>query len=186
MLAVSWWRKSFDQFSPILEYYQTWFDYTFFGLIRKNALRRWRVVQQFRTSSVFTFERTPRYRRQDKEKIPYIQAQDRLFLGGYESLRGWFFDDKYYPDEWKDGAAHRVLFTSELRFPIEPSLLWFVIFFDAGAMYEEINRAVGERKEFFRNYDNLVRSQRETDPVESYYFERFNTNGQRLPISPLS
>jgi len=177
-------ESHFDQFSPIMEYYQTWFDYTFFGLIRKNALRRWRVVQQFRTSSVFTFERTPRYRKQDKEKIPFIQAQDRLFLGGYESLRGWFFDDKYYPDEWKDGAAHRVLFTSELRFPIEPSLLWFVIFFDAGAMYEQINRAVGERREFFKNYDNLVRSQRETDPVESYYFERFNTNGQRLPISP--
>ncbi|MDF3821473.1 outer membrane protein assembly factor [Leptospira sp. 96542] len=178
-------ESHFDQFSPILEYYHTWFDYTFFGLIRKNALRRWRVVQQFRTSSVFTFERTPKYGRQDKERIPFIQVQDRLFLGGYESLRGWFFDDKYYPDEWKDGAAHRVLFTSELRFPIEPSLLWFVIFFDGGAMYEEINRATGERRDFFRNYDSLVRAQRTTEPLETFFYENYNSNGQRLPFSPL-
>ncbi|TGM34403.1 BamA/OMP85 family outer membrane protein [Leptospira biflexa] len=178
-------ESHFDQFSPILEYYHTWFDYTFFGLIRKNALRRWRVVQQFRTSSVFTFERTPKYRNQDKERIPYIQVQDRLFLGGYESLRGWFFDDKYYPDEWKDGAASRVLFTSELRFPIEPSLLWFVIFFDAGSMYEQINRAVGERKEFFKNYDNLVAAQRFSEPIETYLFENYNSFGKKIPDSPL-
>lgn len=178
-------ESHFDQFSPILEYYHTWFDYTFFGLIRKNALRRWRVVQQFRTSSVFTFERTPKYKAQDKERIPYIQVQDRLFLGGYESLRGWFFDDKYYPDEWKDGASSRVFFTSELRFPIEPSLLWFVVFFDGGAMYEQINRAVGERKEFFKNYDSLVRAQRASEPVETYLYENYNSYGQKLPESPL-
>jgi outer membrane protein insertion porin family len=177
-------ESHFDQFSPILEYYQNWFDYTFWGLIRKNSLRRWRVVQQFRTSSVFTFERSPKYREQDREKIPYIQVQDRLFLGGYESLRGWFFDDKYYPDEWKNGAASRVLFTSELRFPIEPSLLWFVVFWDAGAMYEEVNRAIGERKENFKNYDNAVRNQRFADPNAAYIFENFNANGQKIPISP--
>ncbi len=178
-------ESHFDQFSPILEYYHTWFDYTLFGLIRKNMLKRWRVVQQFRTSSVFTFERSPKYRAQDKEKVPYVQVQDRLFLGGYESLRGWFFDDKYYPDEWKNGAAHRVLFTSELRFPIEPSLLWFVVFLDAGAMYEEINKAVGERKEYFQNYDATVRAQRMTDPVGTYYYENYNAYGQKLPMSPL-
>ncbi len=177
-------ESHFDQFSPILEYYQTWFDYTFFGLIRKNALRRWKVVQQFRTSSVFTYERAPKYGNQDKEKIPYIQVQDRLFLGGYESLRGWFFDDKYYPDEWKNGAASRVLFTSELRFPIEPSLLWFVVFFDAGAMYEEVNRAIGERRESFRNYDSVVRAQRYADPLAAYAFDNFNSNGQKIPMSP--
>lgn len=177
-------ESHFDQYSPILEYYHTWFDYTLFGLIRKNILRRWRVVQQFRTSSVFTYERAPKYGRQDKEKIPYIQVQDRLFLGGYESLRGWFFDDKYYPEEWRNGAASRVLFTTELRFPIEPSLLWFVVFMDAGAMYEEVNRAIGERKEAFQNYDSVVRAQRFADPAATYLFETFNSSGQKLPMSP--
>ncbi|WCL47893.1 BamA/OMP85 family outer membrane protein [Leptospira sp. GIMC2001] len=177
-------QSHFDQYSPILEYYQTWFDYTLFGLFRSNQLRRWRVVQQFRTSSVFTFERTPKYRKQDKEKIPYVQVQDRLFLGGYESLRGWFFDDKYYPDEWKDGSSHRVLFTSELRFPIEPSLLWFVIFWDAGSMYEEVNRAVGERKEFFNNYQQRVFEARTQNVAETYLLENYDSlSGQRLSQS---
>jgi outer membrane protein insertion porin family len=179
-------QSHFDQFSPLFEYYQTWFDYTFFGLIRSNALRRWRVVQQFRTSSIFTYERVPKYRNQDKEKIPYIQVQDRLFLGGYESLRGWFFDDKYYPDEWKDGAASRVLFTSELRFPIEPSLLWLVVFLDAGSMYEEINRAVGERKEFINAYDQRVFEARTKNPVETYLLENYDSlSAKKLPQSRL-
>jgi len=178
-------QSHFDQYSPILEYYHTWFDYTFFGLIRRNTLKRWRVVQQFRTSSVFTFQRSPKYRAQDAERIPYIQVQDRLFLGGYESLRGYFFDDRSFPDEWKDGAASRVLFTSELRFPIEPSLLWFVTFIDAGAMYEEINRSRGERREFFQSYDQRVRQQRFNQPSETWYLENFNTNVQRIYESPL-
>ncbi len=179
-------QSHFDQYSPMIEYYHTWFDYTFFGLIRSNQLRRWKVVQQFRTSSVFTFERSPVYRKQDREKIPYIQVQDRLFLGGYESLRGWFFDDRFYPDEWKDGSAHRVLFSSELRFPIEPSLLWFVIFWDAGAMYEEINRAIGERREFFQTYRQRVFEARTTNPVETYILENFDPlSGRRLPQSRL-
>lgn len=179
-------QSHFDQFSPMLEYYHTWFDYTLFGLFRTNALRRWRVVQQFRTSSVFTFERTPKYGSQDREKVPYVQVQDRLFLGGYESLRGWFFDDKFYPDEWKDGAAHRVLFSSELRFPIEPSLLWFVIFWDAGAMYEEVNRAIGERKEFFDTYRQRVFEARTQNPIETYILENFDSlSGRRLSESRL-
>ncbi|MCZ8239385.1 MAG: BamA/TamA family outer membrane protein [Leptospiraceae bacterium] len=179
-------QSHFDQYSPLFEYYHTWFDYTFFGLIRSNALRRWRVVQQFRTSSVFTFERTPKYRNQDREKIPFIQVQDRLFLGGYESLRGWFFDDKYYPDEWKDGSNSRVLFTSELRFPIEPSLLWLVVFFDGGSMFEEINRAIGERKDFFKAYDQSVFEARTRNPVETYLLENYDSlSGRRLPQSRL-
>ncbi len=178
-------QSHFDQFSPLMEYFHTWFDYTFFGLIRKNMLKRWRVVQQFRSSSVFTYQRSPKFGNQDPERIPFIQVQDRLFLGGYESLRGWFFDDRNYPDEWKDGAASRVLFTSELRFPIEPSLLWFVIFMDGGAMYEEVNRAIGERREFFQTYDQRVRQQRISQPTETFILENFNQNGQRVFESPL-
>lgn len=178
-------QSHFDQFRPLLEYYHTWFDYTLFGLFRNNQLRRWRVVQEFRTSSVFTFERTPKYGKQDKERIPYIQAQDRLFIGGYESLRGWFYDDKYFPNEWKDGGAHRVLWSSELRFPIEPSLLWFVVFLDAAAMYENVNKAVGERRDFFKAYDQTVFQQRLADPVNTFLLENYNSSGKRLPVSPL-
>jgi outer membrane protein insertion porin family len=109
-----------------------------------------------------------------------------LFLGGYESLRGWFFDDKYYPDEWKDGSSHRMLFTSELRFPIEPSLLWLVVFWDAGSMFEEVHRAVGERKEYFDAYAQRVYEARTSNPVETYLLENYDSlSGKKYPISRL-
>lgn len=189
-------QSHFDQFSPVIEFYYSWFDYTLGGLIRSNALRRWKVVQEFRTSSVFTYERVPKYNRPDpllreteRQKNPYIQIQDLNFLGGYESLRGWFFQDRNYPQEWRDGAPHRVLFSSELRFPIEPSLLWLVAFFDSGAMYEEVNRWVGQRKENAKLYDQGVQNQRWNPnadrAVANYYFENFSSISQKpLAHSP--
>ena len=182
-------QSHYDQYSPRIEAYHTWFDYTFGGLFRNNALRRWKVVQEFRTSSVFTFEKSPLPGvRQDKERVPYIQAQDRLFLGGYESLRGYFFDDRHFPDEWKDGAAHRMLWGSELRFPIEPSLLWLVMFLDAGAMFEQVNKAVGERREVLQTYNQRVNNLRLIDPANAWVLENYNSFGQRIPEgeSPLN
>jgi outer membrane protein insertion porin family len=183
-------QSHFDQFSPVIEFYHTWFDYTLGGLIRSNSLRRWRVVQEFRTSSVFTFERVPKYNRADpllrdtdKQKNPFIQIQDQNFIGGYESLRGWFFQDRNYPAEWRDGAPHRVLFGSELRFPIEPSLLWLVGFFDSGAMYEEVNRWTGARRENSKLFDQAVQNQRwnanADRAVSNYYFENYNPLNQK-------
>jgi outer membrane protein insertion porin family len=183
-------QSHFDQFSPVIEFYQTWFDYTLFGLIRSNTLRRWKVVQEFRTSSVFTFEKVPKYDRPDplfrdteRQKNPYIQIQDLNFLGGYESLRGWFFQDRNYPGEWRDGAPHRVLFSSELRFPIEPSLLWLVTFFDSGAMYEEVNRWTGQRKDNAKLFDQAVQNQRWNPNLDramsTYLLENYNPNNQK-------
>ncbi|MBK9501143.1 MAG: BamA/TamA family outer membrane protein [Leptospiraceae bacterium] len=160
-------QSHFDQFNPVMEFYHSWFDYTLGGLIRSNTLRRWKVVQEFRTSSVFTFERVPKYgrpdalvRESDRQRNPYILQQDLQFIGGYESLRGWFFQDNNYPREWQNGANHRVLFSSELRFPIEPSLLWLVLFFDSGAMYEDVSKWSGTRKADAKAYDQLVQNQR--------------------------
>lgn len=174
-------QSHFDRYNPVIEYYHTWFDYTFGGLFRTNALRRWKVVQEFRSSSVFTYEKPPKFGRPDpffrdieKQRNPYIQQQDMQFLGGYESLRGWNFQDNLYPAEWRNGANHRMLFSTELRFPIEPSLLWFVVFLDSGSLYEEVNRWVGTRREDARNYDSLVNQQKAAlDPFFVYYRERF-------------
>lgn len=187
-------QSHFDQIRPMFEFFHTWFDYTLFGLIRSNALRRWRVVQEFRTSSVFTYERVPVYHEQDKQKNPYIQIMDLNYLGGYESLRGWRFDDRFYPTEWRNGSSSRILFGSELRFPIEPSLLWFVIFFDAGAMYEEVNRAIGERAKSFKEYDSLVQQQRAlanplinpTAAMNLFLYENYDSSGKKNPESPFS
>lgn len=191
-------QSHFDQFNPVVEFYHTWFDYTFGGLIRSGALRRWKVVQEFRTSSIYTFERVPKYNRNDNPlfrdadriRSPYIQQQDMQFIGGYESLRGWFFQDKYYPREWQNGSNHRMLFSSELRFPIEPSLLWLVMFFDSGAMFEETNKWYGQRRDDAKSYDQLVQTQRwNADPnraLDIYFREHFDPFSLKpLAASPL-
>ncbi|PJZ70191.1 peptide-binding protein [Leptospira perolatii] len=174
----------FDQYRVTAEYYHTWFDFTFGGLLRNNMLRRWRVVQEFRTSDVFTFQRAPRYGKQDPIQDPYIRPQDLLILGGYESLRGWFYNDAKFPTEWRDGAAHRILFGSELRIPIEPSLLWLVIFLDAGALYEEVNRATGLKKDYYDSYitdrDNEIAKDNKAWYLKN---ERNPQNGKRADVT---
>lgn len=174
-------QSHFDRFNTVFEYYHTWFDYTFGGLFRSNNLRRWKVVQEFRNSNVFTYEKPPKYGRPapfdrdiERQKSPYIQQQDLQFIGGYESLRGWNFTDSLYPKEWRDGATHRILFSSELRFPIEPTLLWFVIFMDAGALYEQVNRWTGLRREDAENYKYAIaQAKRRLDPFFVYYTENY-------------
>ena len=112
-------------------------------------------------------------RESDRQRNPYILQQDLQFIGGYESLRGWFFQDNNYPREWQNGANHRVLFSSELRFPIEPSLLWLVLFFDSGAMYEDVSKWTGTRKTDAQAYDQLVLNQRwnsNSDQALNIYF----------------
>ena len=88
-------QSHFDQFNPVIEFYHTWFDYTLGGLIRSNSLRRWRVVQEFRTSSVFTYERVPKYNRignllreADRQRNPYILQQDQGSKRSYHRCAG--------------------------------------------------------------------------------------------------
>ena len=175
-------QSHFDRYNPVVEFYHSWFDYTFGGLFRSNTLRRWKVVQEFRMSHVLMFERVPKYNRADpfsresaKLTNPFIQQQDLQFLGGYESLRGWNFQDVLYPREWRNGANQRILFNTELRFPIEPNFLWLVLFLDAGSLYEEVGKWVGTRKEDAATYQQRVWADRaKYDPVTAYLRENYN------------
>ncbi|MCS6984735.1 MAG: BamA/TamA family outer membrane protein [Leptospiraceae bacterium] len=125
----------YNRYNPMFSYYWWLFDYTFFNLIRKNVLRRWRVVFEHRISLAFTQLTRPLYTRQDRTENPYVEVEDRLYLGGYESLRGWTLFDIYYPTSWRQGGSHRLLYGTELRIPVEPSLFWLVLFWEAGALY---------------------------------------------------
>lgn len=178
-------NSHFDQYSTIFEYYHTWFDYTFGGLFKSAALRKWKVVQMFRNSNVFMYERVPKYNRpdnpyiRDEERLrhPYIQQLDLNFMGGYESLRGWGFQDAMYPNEWRNGAQHRMLVSSELRFPLEPTRLWAVFFIDGGSLYEELNRWTGLRKENAKKYDQtIIDLKGQMSLSELYYYENFIPN----------
>ncbi len=132
----------YNRYNPMFSYYWWVFDYTFFNLIRKNILRRWRVVLEHRVSLAFTQQTAPVYNRQDKTENPFVEVEDRLYIGGYESLRGWTLFDIYYPSAWRQGGSHRLLYGTELRVPVEPSLFWLVLFFDAGALYHEYSEFV--------------------------------------------
>ena len=132
----------FNRYNPSLLYYWWPVDFTFFNLIRKNALRRWRVVFEHKLSMSFTHETSPIYSTQDKNENRYIEVQDQLYIGGVESLRGWELFDRFYPAAWVDGGSHRILYGTELRIPVEPSLFWLVLFFDAGALYDNPDEVI--------------------------------------------
>lgn len=136
-------QDHFMRYYPQVDFFWWMMDYTFFNLIRKNVLRRWRVVQEIRGSATFTQPIKPFWSSQDIATNPYVEIQDRLYLGGYESLRGWTLFDAFYGDTpagqtWRNGGSHRILFGSEIRVPVEPSLFWLVLFFDAGALYQNM------------------------------------------------
>jgi len=136
-------QDHFMRYYPQVDFFWWMMDYTFFNLIRKNVLRRWRVVQEIRASATFTQPIKPFWSSQDNATNPYVEIQDRLYLGGYESLRGWTLFDAFYGDTpagqtWRNGGSHRILFGSEIRVPVEPSLFWLVLFFDAGALYQNL------------------------------------------------
>ncbi len=71
-------------------------------------------------------------------KDPWLEPEDRLNLGGPETIRGWDYYDKRFPQSWqKVGMMHRILYGIELRIPIMPSMLWVVVFVDAGSLWSD-------------------------------------------------
>lgn len=117
-------------------------DFTFFNTIRAGELRRWRIVFEHHLSGTFTAQTKPVYGTQDIFENPYIGSYDRLYLGGLEGVRGYDAYDTQFPTYWNKngGASHRLLFDTELRIPVEPSLIWLVLFFDMGALFNETNQ----------------------------------------------
>jgi outer membrane protein insertion porin family len=71
-------------------------------------------------------------------KDPWLEPEDRLNMGGPETLRGWDYYDKRFPLSWqKVGLFHRILYGIEFRVPIMPSMLWVVLFVDAGSLWSD-------------------------------------------------
>ena len=172
----------YNQYQISMKGYWWWFDYTLGGVFRKNSLRKWRVVQEVRFSGVFTHEMAPYHKSQNKEVNPYIEVYDKLTLGGYETVRGYDWNDSIFPTPWRDGANHMLLFSTETRFPIEPSILWLVLFMDAGALYDNVGEVVGDDNlDLLNNYRDYVDSYRGfTDPALVWFYEHHNlTNGKK-------
>ncbi|HNN76000.1 MAG TPA: POTRA domain-containing protein [Leptospiraceae bacterium] len=177
-------QDHYNQYTINGKYYMWWFDYTFGGLFRKQALKRWRVVSEFRASATFTHETAPFRGHQNKEINPFIEPQDKLFLGGYESLRGYDFrTDRNFPLPWQDGGSHMFLAGTELRFPIEPTLVWLAAFLDAGSLYDNVGEFTGDTKTYANNYREIVAvNNARLDAGQLYFLERYSPyNFARYP-----
>ncbi len=71
-------------------------------------------------------------------KDPWLEPEDRMNLGGPETLRGWDYYDKKFPESWQNvGLFHRILYGAEFRVPIHPQMLWLALFFDAGSLWSD-------------------------------------------------
>ena len=75
---------------------------------------------------------------QNYENDEWLESEDRLDIGGPETVRGWDYYDSDLPESWRYvGLYHRILYGAEFRVPIHPQMLWGVMFFDAGALWSD-------------------------------------------------
>ena len=149
----------FNRFTISNRFYFWWFDYST-KKNRSRKLKRYRVVQEFSIRSVFSAQTGPVYGRQDRVFNPYVEIDQRIYVGGTGSnaigrLRGFDQTDlNYQPSEWSNGADHLLEFGTEIRFPIDPNIAWFVFFLDAVALFENISEYTGSSLTLLQNYQN--------------------------------
>ncbi len=169
----------FNRYKILFMNYQLLGDYTFGGLIRNYKLKRWVITLESRLSFTFTHETTPFNKKQNKESNPYLERSDKLFLGGYETIRGYDYgNDRQFPQPWSQfgGVNHLLLGSFEFRFPIEPTTLWFVMFLDAGGGYINLGELTGNEKEYVQKYKENVRKLFEGRTItEIYLTDKYDT-----------
>jgi len=68
----------------------------------------------------------------------WLEVEDRLEIGGPETVRGWSYSDGAMPASWRYvGLYDRILYGAEYRVPIFPQMLWLAFFFDAGSLWSD-------------------------------------------------
>lgn len=150
----------FNRYKITISNYQKLGDYTFGGLIRNNKLTRWPITLESRLSLTFTHETAPYNKKQNKETNPYLEKSDKMYLGGYETIRGYDYrNDRQFPQPWFQfgGVNHLLLGSFELRFPIEPTTLFFVFFLDAGGGYINLGELAKKDKDYVNSYEENTR-----------------------------
>ncbi len=75
---------------------------------------------------------------QNYENNEWLESEDRLSIGGPETVRGWDYNDSSMPDSWRYvGLYNRILYGGEYRIPLHPQMLWVSVFFDAGSLWSD-------------------------------------------------
>lgn len=135
------------KYSPELSFYYTPFTLPY--------LKNYPVVLEFRGSADFIRPPVPGSGLRSPSIAEWVPPEDRLVIGGPETLRGWSYYDYDLPASWRSvGMYHRILYGVELRFPIHPQMLWMAFFFDAGSVWSDISW----EKQLPTAYQDVVRS----------------------------
>ncbi len=88
------------------------------------------LMEPFRSASL--------QRKQPYQDNAWLEPEDRLIMGGPETIRGWDYRDRTFPDSWRNvGLYHRILYGLEFRVPIHPQMLWLAFFWDAGSLWTD-------------------------------------------------
>ncbi len=112
--------------------------YIYFSPFNLPLLKTHPCVFEFRGNASFLrppFQRDKVEKMQDRNENPWLEQEDRLIIGGPETLRGWDYYENALPDSWQNGLFHRILYGVEFRVPVHPQMLWLVLFFDAGSLW---------------------------------------------------
>ena len=122
----------FVKYSPKLSFY--------FSPFHIPMLKSHPIVFEFRASGSFISQ--PYWskkvsKNQNHNSNPWLEPDDRMTIGGVETLRGWDYYDTEFPESWKQGLYHRVLWGLEMRIPLHPQMLWFALFIDAGSLWSD-------------------------------------------------
>lgn len=123
----------YNQYSPEAYLYYSPFHIPF--------LKTHPTVFEFRASGDFItppFGRGQVAKNQSWEDNEWLESDDRLEIGGPETVRGWDYNDTDMADSWRYvGLYHRILYGAEYRVPLHPQMLWLAFFFDAGSLWSD-------------------------------------------------
>lgn len=130
--ALLWGDDHFVKLSPKIEYFYSPFtlpylkDYPCVIQLRANAHFMMPPIGDSLVESS-----------QSQNENPWIEAEDRLFVGGPETLRIWKYYDDDLPLSWQNRLFHQITYGSEFRIPVHRQYFWLAFFFDAGALYSD-------------------------------------------------
>ncbi len=117
--------------------------YFYFSPFHIPFLKTHPIVFEVRASGSFLrppFGNSSVRKKQNPQANPWLEQEDRLFLGGPETMRGWEYYDVKFPESWRySGLFHRILWGIEMRIPLHPQMLWFALFFDAGSLWSDVD-----------------------------------------------
>ncbi len=154
-------QDHFVRLNPDIDFYWSPFHLPF--------LKDWKCVFEFNGRGTFLLQPVGHVK-QDPVENEWLEAEDRLLIGGPETVRGWDYYDSSLPDSWAStGLFHRILYGAEFRIPLHPQMLWAALFFDAGALFSD------EKWESQMDFDSIAYEdiQKDKEDKELYTIRDF-------------